>query len=502
MACCRGSCADCCLVYDEFERNSLETLTFSSQSGSGEDCVVTMTSAPSYCAAGDTLGGTSMMDDYKYYYYVVSVSSTAVTLKFLYSEGDWESASLDPDPETQGIESFTVRRLGSAYYTNTDEPNYLYGVTDDDYLVTRAGNTSTLFFTSLDEVNSFWIHTQAKGKGDSSSPDYLRIRTFCTSDASVHNETKLKFSDCTECEADYQLTSTATTPSTEICPPNISNQGILPASDGLVYGQLAESNGLVTLEYCTKEQYKITGEAYGTDTYELDDEFNSFVVVAGPDRALVMQNGTAYGVGSSSYGDKAGICFENTVRIKKLHIEYTDQSHTSSDPNDPCRQCISFQCGDTTNDLAWLDSANRDDTGLLVIDATDEAAQSFDGTTLSITGANTVEIASQMGIRSYSEPDGTMQQEYKKSPIRIGFAFDINVTGTQGVQVQHGWTLVFGNATDGEFGSINGEAHPIKAGETYHMRYCNTFQVDLSSTVRAATSFVETGFVKGPGVQY
>ena len=185
-----------------------------------------------------------------------------------------------------------------------------------------------------------------------------------------------------------------------------------------------------------------------------------------------------------------------------MHIEYTDQRHTSSDPNDPCRQCISFQCGDTTNDLAWLDSANRDDTGLLVIDATDEAAQSFDGTTLSITGANTVEIASQMGIRSYSEPDGTMQQEYKKSPIRIGFAFDINVTGTQGVQVQHGWTLVFGNATDGEFGSINGEAHPIKAGETYHMRYCNTFQVDLSSTVRAATSFVETGFVKGPGVQY
>jgi len=502
MACCQGSCADCCLVYDEFERNSLETLTFSSQSGYGEDCVVTMTADPEYCLPGDTLGGTSTMDYYKYYYYVESVDDDELTLKFLYSEGDWESASLDPDPETQGIESFTVRRLGSAYYTNTTEPNYLYGVTDDDFLVTRAGSSSTLFFTDLDEVNSFWINMQAKGKGDESAPDYLRIRTFCTATASVYNETKLKFSDCTECEADYQLVSTSTNPSTEVCPPNISNQGILPASDGLVYGQLAESNGLITLEYCTKEQYKITSDGPFGETYELDDEFNSFVVVAGPDLPRVMQNGTAFGVGSTDYGDKAGICFENTVRIKKMHIEYTDQSHDSSSPNTYCKQCISFQCGDTVNDLAWLDSENRDDTGLLVVDATDEDAQSFDGTTLSITGANTVEIASQMGIRSYSEPDGTMQEEYKKSPIRIGFAFDIHVTGTQGVQVQHGWTLVFGNATDGEFGSINGEAYPIKAGQTYHMRYCNTFQVDLDTKPRAAKTFVETGFVIGPGVTY
>lgn len=493
MGCCRGSCADCCLVYDEFERNSLETLTFSSQSGSGEDCVVTMTSDPSYCAAGDTLGGTSMMDDYKYYYYVESVDGDEVTLKFLYSEGDWESSSLDPDPETQGISSFTVRRLGSAYYTNTTEPNYLYGVTDDDFLVTRAGNTSTLFLTDIDGESSFWLSLQASGKGDSSSYDYLRIRTFSTANASAYNESRLRFDDCSECQADYQLISTASSPATDVCPPDITEQGILPASDGLVFGQLAEEDGLVTLEYCTKQQYADT-----SDDPALSTTRNSFVCLAGPGKANVMQNGTAYGSGESGYGDKHGLCFENTVKVKKVHLEFTDQNHDPTDPNAECKQCITWQCGDAT-EIAWLDSANRDDTGLLVIDG---SGTTWDGTTLTVAGGNTVEIGSQMGIRSMCDPDGTMNNNYSLSPIRIGFAFDINVTGTEGASVEHGWTLVFGNSTDGDGGSINGEDHPVKAGETYHMRYCNTFQVDLSNKPRATTSFVETGFVSGPGVTY
>ena len=439
------------------------------------------------------------MDDYKYYYYVAGVSGTAVTLKFLYSEGEWESSSLDPDPETQGIQSFTVKRLGSEYYTNTTEPNYMYGVTDDDFLVSRAGSTSTLFISELDEVDTFWMSTQSAGVGDASSPDYLRLRTFSTATGSAYNETKLRFSDCTDCEADYQLISTATSPSTEVCPPNISDQGILPASDGLVYGQLAESNGLVTLEYCTKRQYIITGYNSSNKryTYTLDTEFNSFVVLAGPGVARVMQNGTAFGSTSTGYGDKHGVSFDNTVKVKRILIEQTDQGNDTYADN--CRKCIGFKCGDTTHDLAWLDSANRDDTGLLVIDG---EGGSFDGTTLTVSGGSSVEIASQMGIRSYCEPDGTQQDQYKKSPIRIGFAFDISVTGTEGASVTHGYTLVFGNSTDGEGGSIDGIEYPIIAGQTYQMRYCNTFQVDLDSGTNPSSVFVESGFVKGPGVSY
>lgn len=128
MGCCEP--VDCEILTDDFSRTSLETLTFSSQSAhsSGYGYVVTMTSTPSHCAVGDTLSGTSQMDDQEYSYYVKAVSGDDVTVEFLFVETPDET--LDPDPETQGIETFTVKRLGSNYAgaDSTQPANYLWGV--------------------------------------------------------------------------------------------------------------------------------------------------------------------------------------------------------------------------------------------------------------------------------------------------------------------------------------------------------------------------------------
>ena len=109
MGCCGAAPEGCDILRDDFTRDSLETLTFSSQSSSTYGWDITMTSTPTACIVGDTLTGQSTMDSQYYSYYVKDISSSTVTVEFLYVETPDES--LDPDPETQGITSFTVKRL-------------------------------------------------------------------------------------------------------------------------------------------------------------------------------------------------------------------------------------------------------------------------------------------------------------------------------------------------------------------------------------------------------
>ena len=128
MGCCGE--VECEILNDDFARTSLETLTFLSQSAhsSGYGYDVTMTSTPTSCSVGDTISGTSQLDYQEYSYYVKAVSSDTVSVEFLFVEDN--SQALDPDPDTQGIETFTVKRLGSNYVgTDSSQPaNYLWGV--------------------------------------------------------------------------------------------------------------------------------------------------------------------------------------------------------------------------------------------------------------------------------------------------------------------------------------------------------------------------------------
>ena len=488
MGCC-DECTDCCVISDTFTRVNIETLTFSSQSTSGDDYEVTMDDTVESVQAGDTIYGESQMDYYDYYYYVKSVSGAVVTVRFLYSEGEWESASLDPDPETQSISSFNTLRLGSSYYTNETPANYMYGVTEDGFLVNNS--SSPLFITDADGLYSYTLVVAGKRNGLGSSDEFLRIRSASNATSTNYNETKILLSDCTTCEADYKLTSTLVQGSTttEVCPPNINDQGILPASDGTVYGDLKNSEGLVHLKYCVKQQYETTGSNPDLSTEKL-----SFVAMAGPGTMACFQNGTAYGDGTTGMGNKTGIVFDSTVKVDKVELDYTDVSDPrNSNPyhRSDCNPCITWQCSDSLTRLPYLNTVIRDDTGLLVIDGT----ASFDGSVVTVGSNQTVKLAAQLGTRSMSDPDGTINDNFTMSPIRIGTVSDIEVTGRIGDSVTHGWTIVFGDHT-GAGGSVNGESYPIKAGKYYHMRWCSTFQ-DINDRQPVATKhFVQNGFVK------
>ena len=480
MGCCNELCAGCCLLRDSFSRISLETLMVSTQYGTGPTWTLALMSTPSYVQIGDTVAGTSTVDSKKYYWYVDDVSGSNVTVRFLFSDAENPA---DLDPQSNVISELTVKRLGTEYYTDTTKANYLWGVTDDECLVSNAGASSTLFISDADELYSYVLEIAGSGRGDSSDPDHLRVRSSCDASSANYNQTQLTFSDCTDCQDDYRLVSTLVQGSstTEVCPPDISNLGILPASDGKLHGQIANDDGVVFLRYCIKQQ-----NSGSISTSDL-----SFVALVGPsiEKPVGMQNGSGYGDGVSGMGDKAGISLDASVKCHSVQLSYTDQS--DPDDNEPaCPGCISWQCGDAT-DIAWLDSRNRDETDLLVIDGT----ASFDGTTVTVGSSQVVKLASQMGIRSYTEPDGTLQDNYTNSPVRIGLASDIEVRGNAGDQIVHGWTLVIGDA-DGDGGSINGESYPVKSQTWYRMRWCSTFQTELDSGSVAAAAFVEAGFIE------
>jgi len=486
MGCC--GCGECCLLEDDLSRVNIESLEFSSQSTTGLDYEVTMASTPSNVQAGDTIYGQSSLDDYNYYYYVKSVSGDVVTVRFLYSEGDWVSSSLDPDPESQSISSFETRRLGSEYYTNDTPANYMFGVTEDGYIINNT--SSPLFLTDADGLYSFLLNVSAKRNGKGTSSEYIRIRTASTASSDNYNETNILLSDCTTCRADYKLTSKLVQSSTTaVCPPSISDQGILPASDGTVYGDYKDDNDLVHLKYCVKQQY----DSVGSDP-DLSTEKLSFTAMAGPGEMNAFENGTAYGDGTTGMGNKTGIVFDSTVKVKSVLLEYTNQSDPrNSDPyhNSDCKPCITWQCKDSFENLAYLNSSQRDDTGLLVIDGT----ASFDGSIVTVGSSQTVKLAAQLGTRSMSDPDGSLNENFTLSPIRIGTLADIEVTGREGDKVTHGWTIVFGNSY-GVGGSVNGESYPIKSGTWYQLRWCNTFQDIANSEPVTTKHFVQNGFVK------
>ena len=487
MGCC-DQCEDCCVIDDKFSRVNIETLTFSSQSTSGSDYEVTMDDTVESAQAGDTIYGESQMDNYDYYYYVKSVSGAVVTVRFLYSEGEWESASLDPDPESQSISTFKTLRLGTSYYTNETPANYMYGVTEDGFLVNNA--SAPLFLTDADELYSYTLKVAGKRNGQATIAEHLRIRSGSNADSTNYNETKILLSDCTECRADYKLTSELVQASTtDVCPPNISDQGILPASDGTVYGDYKDEDGVVHLQYCIKQQYADTGSDPDLSTEKL-----SFTAMAGPGDMIAFQNGTALGDGSSGMGNKTGIVFSTSVKVKSVRLDYTDQSDPrNSNPyhRSDCNPCITWQCSDSITRLPYLNSGNRDDTGLLVIDGT----ASFDGSIVTVGGNQTVKLAAQLGTRSMSDPDGTTNDNFTMSPIRVGTVSDIEVTGRIGDSVTHGWTIVFGDHT-GAGGTVNGESYPIKAGKYYLMRWCNTFQDIYDRKPVTGKHFVQNGFVK------
>ena len=128
MACCDSQCG---ILDDKFDRNLIETMTISSQSvdSSGYGYVLEMDSTPTNCQVGDTLKGYSTLAEEDFYYYVKEVSGDDVTAEFLYSH-DYD-VTVDPDPETQGIEEVSNTRLGADYEVPSGTlANYGWGITN------------------------------------------------------------------------------------------------------------------------------------------------------------------------------------------------------------------------------------------------------------------------------------------------------------------------------------------------------------------------------------
>jgi len=396
MGCCGAAPEGCDILRDDFTRDSLETLTFSSQSSSTYGWYITMTSTPTACIVGDTLTGQSTFDSQFYSYYVTDVSASVVKVEFLYVETPDES--LDPDPETQGITSFTVKRLGSDYaVSDTTQPaNYLYGIGSDGLVASNTegeyGNRSWLELTGLSGKQNFKLDATIHHYG--STEHTLEIHTM-TTDANVddyYNGVKFVDNSCTTCtttnKAHIQFAAKYKYP--HVLPddppsvgyerrrepfehletPNPHRGGYQSSANTIPVNGVYYKDDSININYCQKEYV----ESIKYNRFDLSKTLNyvSATVTVGIENGLALVGAaTMYGkntptsadpdpryqYGGSELSNRTFIKNTKPIQAKSLVVQYNDRQSGKQ----ICGSCISdMTCSELQLLPQYIDSRDRD----------------------------------------------------------------------------------------------------------------------------------------------
>lgn len=384
MGCCGAAPEGCDILRDDFSRDSLETLTFSSQSSTTYGWAITMTSTPTACTVGDTITGESLMDYQDYSYYVSAVSGDTVTVEFLYVETPDES--LDPDPETQGITSFTVKRLGSNYaVSDTSQPaNYLYGVCSNGLVASNTsgehGDRSWLRLTPLDGKQNFKLSTTLHHYGTTSHVMKIHTMTDESNVDDYHNGVEFYDNTCTTCtttdRAYIQFAGKYKYPTGS--GDNARKRDPFNNLEGDRFNTLASYqssantipvNGVyfkddeIELEYCQKQYLQpiSPSRAYPENTRNY---VSATTLLGIPNGRAIVGATTMYGkepssanVEGSALSSKTFIRNTENIQTNSLLVQYNDREsgkHT-------CGSCISqMTCSELQHLPQYIDSRDRD----------------------------------------------------------------------------------------------------------------------------------------------
>lgn len=384
MGCCGAAPEGCDILRDDFSRDSLETLTFSSQSSTTYGWAITMTSTPTACTVGDTITGESLMDYQDYSYYVSAVSGDTVTVEFLYVETPDES--LDPDPETQGITSFTVKRLGSNYaVSDTSQPaNYLYGVCSNGLVASNTsgehGDRSWLRLTPLDGKQNFKLSTTLHHYGTTSHVMKIHTMTDESNVDDYHNGVEFYDNTCTTCtttdRAYIQFAGKYKYPTGS--GDNARKRDPFNNLEGDTYSEVASYqssantipvNGVyfkddgIPLEYCQKEY--VDSILFNRLNLSASLNYVSATATVGIPNGLALVGATTmYGLNPSntSYGggelsNKTFIKNTEHIQATSLVVQYNDRQAGKR----TCGACIAdLTCTELQNLPQYIDSRDRD----------------------------------------------------------------------------------------------------------------------------------------------
>lgn len=374
MGCCGE--VDCEILNDEFARTSLETLTFSSQSAhsSGYGYDVTMTSTPTSCSVGDTLSGTSQLDDQEYSYYVKAVSSDTVSIEFLFVETPDES--LDPDPETQGIETFTVKRLGTNYVgSDSSQPaNYLWGVCSFGLVKSdetgEHGDVTWLEIVPLYQKPNVIISIEQKelNTSESTSWNYTSFRTMAGTEALAASSkgyngfTVFEYTAIlrTYLSPRYELTADVEPDPWQRTDESAFNNDTYNS----LYKSVCVTDNLIKVQYCQKQLERNVGsnnrptefmsnrDRYVTMTLKIGEPLSPSLItmMTGWDKAVTYDNG-------DNIGDRTYLRAINRKQVlSKLTIQHNDVGESK------CKGCftdLELNCDKLKTEYAFVDMEAR-----------------------------------------------------------------------------------------------------------------------------------------------
>jgi hypothetical protein len=374
MGCCGE--VECEILNDDFARTSLETLTFSSQSAhsSGYGYDVTMTSTPTSCSVGDTLSGTSQLDYQEYSYYVKAVSSDTVSIEFLFVETPDES--LDPDPETQGIETFTVKRLGTNYVgSDSSQPaNYLWGVCSFGLVKSddtgEHGDVTWLEIVPLYQKPNVIISIEQKevNTSESTSLNSTQLRTMAGTEALAASSKGYNGFSVREYTTILHTYLSPKYEQTVDVDPNPWEKTDESAFNNDTNNSLDKSvcvtDNLIKVQYCQKQlernvgslprptEYMSNLDRYVTMTLKIGEPLSPSLItmMTGWDKAVTGDNG-------EYIGDRAYLRAINRKQVlSKLTIQHNDVGESK------CKGCfteLELNCDKLKNEYAFVNMESR-----------------------------------------------------------------------------------------------------------------------------------------------
>ncbi|MCH2612678.1 MAG: hypothetical protein MK006_16555 [Pirellulales bacterium] len=487
MGCCEDT--SCFLYSDDFTRTSRETLTYQSEEDEGDGWIITMESEPTDCIAGDTLAGESQLDYETYYYYVSAVDEYEVTVLFLY--GPDQSDPSHYAPSWQGIQTFTVKRLGSSYGTPTasSEPaNYLWGITDDG-LVTNG--TYPLEIEPLEGIEDFAFTAEFESSSDDHK--FALITSYESTDA-LGNYCRVEGTEKFYIELKSSATNVA-----PLAPPGSSLTFGTGTATELPRDIPLNDDGNVVLSVCQSAWLDAT------------ENYVNLIMSAGENtQKPEVRIGTS-GVGSGgSYDDLLAITRSAGHPIKEIAFEKNSSSEAE------CVSCVSTDCEFQQSTLMFADSVNRDDWAADV-SLTSNASGSQTATVNEMqrtivfdspSGAGTLvaDVVALRGIPSTTKISSSNGQPDTAVSVSGGDSFgiysEIDVTPTENARIYHGYGITCGSGTGSgsliDFGSggVYDPAHLVKAGHSYTMGYCLMPYLVQKDGETEAVKWLATAFIR------
>ena len=496
MGCCEDT--SCFLYSDDFTRTSRETLTYQSEEDEGDGWIITMESEPTDCIAGDTLAGESQLDYETYYYYVSAVDEYEVTVLFLY--GPDQSDPSHYAPSWQGIQTFTVKRLGSNYGTpaaSSEPANYLWGITDDG-LVTNG--TYPLEIEPLEGIEDFAFTAEFESSSDDHK--FALITSYESTDA-LGNYCRVEGTE----KFYIELKSSATNV-TPLAPPGSSNGFGTGTATELPRDIPINDDGNVMLSVCQSAWLDAT------------ENYVNLIMSAGENtQKPEVRIGTSGQGSGGSYDDLLAITRSAGHPIKEIAFEKNSSSEAE------CVSCVSTDCEFQQSTLMFADSVNRVDwaTDILV---TSNASGSQSATINELqktivfdapsgSGSPLIGvIVALRGIPSTTKirrPDGGgILGNYPQIDLAVsvsggdsfGIYSEIDVTPTEDAQITHGYRIKCGSVTgSGSYidfgdGGIYDPAHLVKSGHSYTMGYCLMPYLVQQDGEAEAVKWLATAFVR------